>query len=137
MFFKKIAKVNRHPRLASAKIQQIASVLRVAEFLQRGAQYHQAGQRAQVLPPVLLVQPNHADALRLLGVLAHQGGSPDLAIGLIRLALRQNAQNATCHSNLAVVLREQGKVDEAVTECRKAVQLNARRCRRGQIRGIM
>jgi tetratricopeptide (TPR) repeat protein len=42
---------------------------------------------------------------------------------LIRLALRHNAHNPAYFSNLAAALREQGKLDEAITACRQAVRI--------------
>jgi tetratricopeptide (TPR) repeat protein len=118
--------MDRHRRRTGANVQQISTDPRALELLQRGVQCHQTGLLAQAedcYRQVLVVQPNHADALHLLGVLAHQGGRPEVAIDLIRLALRQHDKNPVFHINLAVVLREQGNADEAIAECRKAVEL--------------
>jgi tetratricopeptide (TPR) repeat protein len=121
---KEISNMDRHRRRIDARVYQTDP--RALEILQRGVQCHQTGLLAQAedcYRQVLAVQPNHADALHLLGLLAHQGGRLDAAIELIRLALQQYDQNPVFCANLAVVLRDGGKVDEAVAEARKAVEL--------------
>jgi tetratricopeptide (TPR) repeat protein len=120
--------MRRDQRRASTNRNEISTDPRAVEFLQRGVQCHQAGLLTQAevcYRQVLAVQPNHADGLHLLGVLAHQGGRPEAAIELIRLALQQHDYNPVYRTNLAVVLRDQGKIDEAIAEARKAIQLKA------------
>jgi tetratricopeptide (TPR) repeat protein len=118
--------MRRDQRRAPPNRQETSTDPRALDFLQRGVQCHQAGLLAQAedcYRQVLAVQPNHADGLHLLGVLAHQGGRPEAAMELIRLALQQHDQNPVYRTNLAVVLREQGKIEEAIAECSKAIQL--------------
>ena len=66
-------------------------------------QYHQTGRLADaeaLYRQILAEQPNHADALHHLGVIAHQAGHHDLAIALIRDAIALAPSNAAAHSNL-------------------------------------
>src|SRR6476469_8104932 len=100
--------MNRKQRRRASKLGQIPSSPSVktgtavvppadADLLQEGLQHHQAGRLAPAeacYRRVLAAHPDHADALHLLGVIAHQAGRHDLAIGLINQAIKQNAQNA-------------------------------------------
>jgi predicted O-linked N-acetylglucosamine transferase (SPINDLY family) len=72
---------------------------------------------------VLAAQPDHADALHLLGIVAHQAGRHDLAVELISQAIKQNRQNAAYFCSLGVALNNQGKLDEAVTAYRQAIRI--------------
>jgi protein O-GlcNAc transferase len=65
---------------------------------------HQQGfldQAAQLDLKVLSREPEHADALHLLGVVAHQQGRHAQAIGLIRQALALKPGVAMYHAKLA------------------------------------
>ncbi len=89
-------------------------------------QHHQAGRLAeaeQIYRQVLSTDPNNADALHLLGVIAQQRGKPDMAVDLIRRAVTLMPQMAEAHNNLGVSLRDQGKLDEAVESCQRALQI--------------
>jgi Tfp pilus assembly protein PilF len=69
---------------------------------------------------ILSAQPQHAEALHLLGVLANQTGHRDAAVELIRRAIATSPQTAEYHSNLGVILATQGHLDEAAAACREA-----------------
>jgi len=100
----------------------------VAESLAAGLKHQQAGRLAEAeacYQRVLAAQPDHADALHLLGVVAHQVGRHDLAVELIGQAIRRNRQNPIYFSNLGVVLKDQGRLDEAMTAYRQATGLKA------------
>ncbi len=70
---------------------------------------------------VLAVDPRHADALHLLGVVAHQGGRNDLAVDLIGKAIGITGTVAGYHSNLGNVLKELGRLDDAVAAYTTAI----------------
>jgi predicted O-linked N-acetylglucosamine transferase (SPINDLY family) len=72
---------------------------------------------------VLAVQPKHADALHLRGVVAHQAGRHDLAIELMRQALKQNPRNPVYFCNLGSALKDQGKREEAIAAYRQAISI--------------
>src|SRR6266478_3857702 len=67
-----------------------------AALLGAARKLHQAGRLAEAevwYRRFLTVQPNHADALNALGVLAHQTGREPLAIDLFRRAIARNGQD--------------------------------------------
>jgi protein O-GlcNAc transferase len=89
-------------------------------------QRHQAGRLAEaeaLYRQILAVQPNHADALHMLGILAHQAGQPGAA-DLIRQAIAVNPADLRYHSNLGNVLAAQGLFEEAIAAYRRALQID-------------
>lgn len=72
---------------------------------------------------ILARNPNHADALHLLGVLAHQVGQDAQAVDLIGRAVAVNPSAAVYHCNLAEAYRAQGQLDRAADCCRAALRL--------------
>lgn len=88
--------------------------------------HHGAGRLAEaeaLYRQVLEVQPDHPDALHLLGVLADQSGNPDLAEDLITKALAARPDFADALSNLGNVLRKLGRPDDALQSLQKALDL--------------
>jgi predicted O-linked N-acetylglucosamine transferase (SPINDLY family) len=99
----------------------------VPEAFQTAHGHHQAGRlrEAEALyRQILRQEPNHADALHLLGVVAHQHGQHDLAAELIGRAIAQCGDRAAYHSNLAETYRAQGKLAEAEQSLRRALALD-------------
>jgi predicted O-linked N-acetylglucosamine transferase (SPINDLY family) len=94
--------------------------------LQCGLSHHQAGRLAEaqkVYRQILAQQPEHAEALHLLGVLARQSGHSDAAVRLIRQAIRLKPDHAAAHGNLGNALKDLGQLDEAVVCYRQAIRL--------------
>ena len=75
------------------------------------------------LQQILQLQPNHAFALHLLGVIAHQVGKQALAAELMQKAIRSNGSAPLFHANLCEVLRQLKRLDEAITHGERAVTL--------------
>jgi len=95
--------------------------------LESALSHHRAGRLAEaerLYRQILAQQPNHADALHLLGALAAQAGRLDEATDLIRQAIAICSTNPFYHSNLGKTLRDIGRLDEAVTSYRQAIRLN-------------
>jgi tetratricopeptide (TPR) repeat protein/SAM-dependent methyltransferase len=72
---------------------------------------------------VLTFDRNHANALHLLGLIAHQSGRPDAALDFIGRALALDRRNADCEFNMAQVLRALGRVEEAIAHLTRATEL--------------
>lgn len=101
----------------------------IQQSLADAVHHHQAGRLAEaetLYREILEVQPNHPDALHLLGVVARRAGRNDLAVELIRRAIGVNDQIAGFHYNLGNALVQQGKSDEAIAAYRRALQLEPR-----------
>ena len=89
-------------------------------------EHHQAGRLAEatrIYQQLLTVNPNHADALHLLGVAAYQKGQAAEAVTLISRAIVVNARVAAYHSNLGEAYRAQGQYDKAAACFRTALRL--------------
>jgi tetratricopeptide (TPR) repeat protein len=88
--------------------------------------HHRAGRLAEaeaIYRQVLAAQPNHTDALNLLGTLAHQVGRRDVALELIGRALALRPSFAEAHNNLGAVLQADGNLGQAEVHFRKALAL--------------
>ena len=89
-------------------------------------QHHQAGRLAEaeaLYRQILAVEPQHADALHLLGVIAQQVGRNDVAVDLIRRAIASDPNRPTFYSNLGVALSAQDRADDAIAAFRRALEL--------------
>ena len=88
--------------------------------------HHQAGRlpEAEALyRQVLAQQPNHADALHLLGMIEGRGGRAAEGLQRIRRAISISPANANYRSSLGGVLALQGQLDDAIAAYRRAVEL--------------
>ncbi|HEY7426032.1 MAG TPA: tetratricopeptide repeat protein [Gemmataceae bacterium] len=81
---------------------------------------HEAGRMYQ---DILSRNPNHADALHLLGVVAHQLGQNQQAAQLIGRAIALRPDIPAYHANLGEVWRALGQVSQAADSCRAALRL--------------
>jgi tetratricopeptide (TPR) repeat protein len=96
------------------------------DTLQFALQHHQQGrlhEATRLYQALLAVQPEHLEALHLLGVVAHQQGDHARAALLIGRAIAGNPNNAMYHANLAEAHRALGQFDEADASCRVALRL--------------
>jgi len=87
---------------------------------------HQAGRldRAEAIyRQVLRLHPEHADALHLLGVVAHQRGDHEVAVKLIRRAVARNPLAPAFFCNLGVACQALKRHDEAVDHYEHALRL--------------
>jgi tetratricopeptide (TPR) repeat protein len=66
--------------------------------------------------------PNHADVLHLLGLIASEAGQHDAAAALIVRAIQMQGPKSVYCSNLGVALGRQGKLDEAVACYKQALR---------------
>jgi tetratricopeptide (TPR) repeat protein len=109
----------RNPLTAAADIS-------IADVFRQGLAEHQSGrlEKAEACyREILAIDATHADALHLLGVVQHQHGRSEEAIDFIRRAIAQYA-HANFYSNLGVVLRSLGRLEEAEASYRDAIRLS-------------
>jgi predicted O-linked N-acetylglucosamine transferase (SPINDLY family) len=98
----------------------------IAETLALGTQYHQAGQLAEaetLYRRVLQLEPDNAQALHALGILAMQSRRFEVAAELIRQAIRGDRNQSAFYANLGEAYRHLQKTSEAIDCCRKALRL--------------
>jgi predicted O-linked N-acetylglucosamine transferase (SPINDLY family) len=94
--------------------------------LESGVSHHKAGRLAEaetIYRQILAQQPNHAEAMHLLGALSLQAGRLDSAVELIRRAIRLKPDYAEAHSNLGNALRDKEQLDQAIASYRQALRL--------------
>ena len=75
-----------------------------AENLQRRGNFSQA---ETICRKVLKNNPKHSEALRLLGLLAHQTGNHDQGINLIQQAISAEPKNIKAYYNLGIINLDQ------------------------------
>ncbi len=96
------------------------------DALETGLHHHECGRLTEAEAAycqILAVDPNHADALHLLGVINFQTGRSDLAATSIARAIALDAGRAPYHNNLGNALRTLGRTDEAIQAFQAALRL--------------
>ena len=63
---------------------------------------------------ILYVDPENADALHLLGLVSHQSGKSTAAVTLVKRALEISPNQPNCLWDLANILRESDRFQQAV-----------------------
>jgi predicted O-linked N-acetylglucosamine transferase (SPINDLY family) len=89
---------------------------------------HQSGRLAEAeqgYRQILQRQPDHADSLHLLGVVALQSGHLEPALALIQQAVALRPDGAIYRNNLGQVLVRLGRDDEAIRAYEAAIGLDA------------
>ncbi len=111
----------------AGRVVIICVMTTVSEALAIAIQHHQAGRlqaAEQIYRQILALEPNHADAWNLLGVIAHQMGRHEVAVQCIGRAIGLQGSTPAFHYNLGVAFKDQGKLDEAIAAYRRALELN-------------
>ncbi len=96
---------------------------------QRALLFHQSGQlnRAEEMyRSIVRVNPSHAGALHLLGVIALQRGDYGGAVELIQRAIGNDPSSPFYFNNLAAAFRGQGKLNDAIDSYKRAVEIDPR-----------
>ena len=94
-----------------------ADQLGVADLIAAAIAHHQAGRLPEAEQSYLLAlqrQPEHADALHLLGRLALQVGRVDVAAALIERAASQDGAKPAYFAHLGLALLQQGRLEDAL-----------------------
>jgi tetratricopeptide (TPR) repeat protein len=95
-------------------------------LLERALAHHQNGlieEAERSYEHVLRREPDHFDALHMLGVLALQTGRPDRAVELITRALSQRPTVAAAHNHLAKALADLARFEDAIACYSVAIEL--------------
>ncbi len=98
----------------------------VVEAFTLALQHHQAGRLREaeaIYRQVLQAQPDHADSLHLLGVIAHQTGKHEVGVDYIRQAIALNPSQANFHNNIGQAYRALGQLDDALSHYSQALVL--------------
>ena len=85
--------------------------------LQAATRLHRQGLFAEAeasYRDVLAESPEHPETLRLLGLLKHQAGDPDMAVDLLERAIEAGSEDGRAMEALGCILGEIGKSDEAI-----------------------
>jgi Tfp pilus assembly protein PilF len=99
----------------------------VSELLQQGLTFHQQDNltEAQVIyEQILNIQPDHFDALQLLGVLSAQIKKYSKAVEFLSKALQINPKHAKVCNNYGIALKELKRFDEAIASYDQAIAIN-------------
>jgi len=97
-----------------------------SELIQSGLAHHQAGrwQEAEAIyQSILQEQPQHPDALHLLGVIAHQKGKHEIAVNLIENAIKINPTISDFYNNRGEAYRALHKNDLAINSYEQALTI--------------
>ena len=98
----------------------------ILEALKEALEHHQAGhlREAETLyREVLAHDPQNADALHLLGMLAYESGRHATATSYLAEAIHANPRIAPFHNNLGAVLEAQGRFTDALLCFEQALRL--------------
>ncbi len=82
------------------------------------------GEAEKIYRRILEIEPDHADALHYLGVIAQRTGHLDDAAELIGRAIEKNPADSSYHTNLGLVFYAQDNLDGAVASLKKSLELN-------------
>jgi tetratricopeptide (TPR) repeat protein len=102
----------------AGRLVSIEQAVRLAQLHWNGGH---ADRAERVCRQILAARPRYAEALHLLGLIAHARNDRDRAIGYLVQACQASTAPATFHSNLAEMRRQNGQLAEAEEDGRRAV----------------
>jgi len=101
--------------------------LTIQQQLELALQHHQAGrlpEAERLYRQILAEEPEHPDALHLMGALALQTGRHDLAVDLIQRVIALMPDFPDAHFNLGNALKAKGQLGNSIAAYRQAVTLD-------------
>jgi protein O-GlcNAc transferase len=99
------------------------STQQIFDQAMRHYQAKEAPQAQSCCRQILLRQPNHGDALQLLGIMESEAGKKDVAAQLLLRAVTAEPRRADFLFNLGICLSDLGQRDQATAALRRAVDL--------------
>jgi protein O-GlcNAc transferase len=99
----------------------------IAALFQQALAHHQAGRFADAQPlyrQILEADPEHAESLHMMGLMANQLGKPDSAVEFISRAIGARDNVAQYHNTLGNALATLGRRAEAAKSYEQAIRLN-------------
>jgi tetratricopeptide (TPR) repeat protein len=112
----------------------------VATLTQKGIALHQQGNFAKakvIYDQILVLQPNHFDALQLLGVLFGQVNKYSQALEFLSKALEINPNHAGANNNKGNVLKDLKRFEEALASYNQAIDIDSNHVGAQSNRGIV
>ena len=103
------------------------STIPIEQAVRLALEQHQSGNfgRAEALYIEILRQdPGNIDAIHLLGVLATQGGKPEVGVSFISRAISRRGEVAVFHYNLADAYVALNRREEAIASYNRALELD-------------
>lgn len=100
----------------------------IHELVVRAKAHYQAGRFSDstvLARRALEADPQCAEALHLMGLLAFRQGKVISAEDLFRIAISHNRSAANYYSNLAQLLSATGRIDEAIDFCRRSLAIRS------------
>ena len=97
-----------------------------AHEFRQGLAHHQQGNLVEAerhYDAALKSQPDHFEALHMLGVIALQKGRLEQGVEIITKAVALNENSAIAFNNLAKGLKDLGRFDEAIIHFERAIAL--------------
>ncbi len=94
-----------------------------------GLQHLQAGrfdEAEDICRKILELQPEEANCLHLMGLVAFRRGQPERAVELLRQALIYKPGDAEAHAQLGAALHNSGDVEQARAHLEKSLELDPR-----------
>lgn len=104
----------------SRKAHHVLSKINIALKNHCAGELFEAG---EIYSKILSENPDHPDALHLLGMIFYETGQCQKAIELINEAIRVNPRVADFHQNLGMILFDIGDLQKAIGAFRRAIQL--------------
>jgi protein O-GlcNAc transferase len=99
----------------------------IQQLFAQAAAHHQAGltdEAERLYRQILSRQPDLADTLQRLGLIALDKGQNAAAVDLFRKVVSLNPNSAEAHNNLGIALTLNGQHEEAVAAYRSSIALN-------------
>jgi predicted O-linked N-acetylglucosamine transferase (SPINDLY family) len=102
--------------------------IQVQQVLEEAVRLHQAGQLEQAIAryrEIILLSPNHVEAMQRLGIALHQYNRTDEAVQWLEKAVELSPNSADCYANLGAVQGSQGNLAAAIKSFTAAIRLRS------------